>query len=101
MPLFIYADGATARGDAKVFAWKPSDAYIKLTRNHYRATSVIPVPPERRFPIVEGVFAPERAQDGREWRWLTTNAVVQLPHGPARSGRDGAAAGVLYDDRRR
>ncbi len=85
VPLFIYADGATARPDARVFRWKPSDAYIKLTRNHYRATSVIPLPPERRFRIVEGVFPPERDQDGREWRWLTPAATIQLPPGPARS----------------
>jgi len=84
VPLFIYADGATVRKDAQVFSWDPSDAYLKLTRNHYRATSVIPVPPGRRFRIVEGVYAPERDQDGREWRWLTTTAVVQLPDGPAR-----------------
>lgn len=97
VPLFIYADGATARQDAKVFSWNKSDAYIKLTRNHYRATSIIPMPPERRFRIVEGVYAPERDQDGREWRWLAPNAVLQLPHAPARSlfmrlGLPGAAA---------
>jgi hypothetical protein len=85
VPLFLYADGATARQDAKIFQWQPSDAYLKLTRNHYRASSIIPMPPERRFRIVEGVFAPERDQDGREWRWLAPSAVLQLPHGPARS----------------
>lgn len=85
VPLFIYADGGTTRRDAHFFLWKPSDAYLKLTRNHYRVTSIIPMPPERRFRIVDGVFAPERDQDGREWRWLSTDAVVQLPHGPARS----------------
>ncbi|HYR29644.1 MAG TPA: hypothetical protein VEU30_14335, partial [Thermoanaerobaculia bacterium] len=84
VPLFIYADGATVRKDAQVFEWAKSDAYLKLTRNHYRATSVIPVPPERRFRIVEGVYAPERDQDGREWRWLTTTSVIQVPDGPAR-----------------
>lgn len=97
VPLFVYADGATTRPDAKVFQWKKSDAYIKLTRNHYRTTSIIPMPPERRFRIVEGVYAPERDQDGREWRWLAPNAVLQLPHAPARSlflrlGLPGAAA---------
>lgn len=85
VPLFIYADGGTARKDAKVFAWKPTDAYKKLTRNHYRATSIIPVPPERRFRIVEGVYAPERDQEGREWRWLAPSASVQLPNGPERT----------------
>lgn len=84
VPLFIYADGGTARKDAKVFEWKPSDAYRKLTRNHYRATSIIPLPPERRFRIIEGVHAPERDQEGREWRWLGPAASLQLPGGPER-----------------
>ena len=84
VPLVIYADGATNREDAKVFRWEPSDAYIKLTRNHYRSVSVIPVPPERRFRKVEGVYAQEREQDGREWRWLAPTAVMQVPNGPAR-----------------
>lgn len=85
VPLFIYADGGTARKDAKVFEWKPTDAYKKLTRNHYRATSIIPVPPERRYRIVDGVYAPERDQEGREWRWLAPSASVQLPNGPERT----------------
>lgn len=85
VPLFIYADGATPRQDAKIFQWQPSDAYLKLTRNHYRSTSIIPMPPERRYRIAEGVYAPERDQDGREWRWLAPVATVQLPNGPARS----------------
>jgi hypothetical protein len=85
VPLFIYADGGTPRKDAKVFAWKPSDAYTKMTRNHYRATSIIPVPPERRFRIVEGVYAPERDQAGREWRWLAPSTSIQLPDGPERT----------------
>ncbi|HEX7706689.1 MAG TPA: hypothetical protein VF701_09565 [Thermoanaerobaculia bacterium] len=84
VPLFIYADGATSRSDARVFAWKPSDAYLKLTRNHYRATSIIPVPPERRFRAVRGVYAPEREQDGLEWRWLDPAAEIQLPQGGER-----------------
>jgi hypothetical protein len=84
VPLFIYADGATSRSDARVFAWKPSDAYLKLTRNHYRATSIIPVPPARRFRSVRGVYAPEREQDGLEWRWLDPAAEIQLPRGSER-----------------
>ncbi|HEX2123842.1 MAG TPA: hypothetical protein VHL59_19615, partial [Thermoanaerobaculia bacterium] len=85
VPLFIYADGATTRTDARVFRWKTSDAYEKLTRNHYRTASVIPVPPERRFRVVSGISVPERDQDGLEWRWLSSPAELQLPRGPARS----------------
>ena len=84
VPLLIYADGATQRKDAWVFRWHDTDAYRKLTRNHYRAVSVIPLPPERRFRGVEGVYAQERDQDGREWRWLAPSAQIQLPNGGAR-----------------
>ena len=84
VPLFIYADGATKREDAKVFRWDDSDAYRKLTRNHYRVASIIPVPPERRFRGVEGVYAQEREQDGLEWQWLAPIAQLQLPNGAAR-----------------
>jgi hypothetical protein len=83
--LFIYADGATSRPGARVFSWKPSDAYQKLTRNHYRASSIIPLPPEQRFRIVRGVYAPEREQDGLEWRWVDATAEIQLPSGPPRT----------------
>ena len=85
VPLFIYADGASSAPGAKVFRWWGSDAYSKLTRNHYRVVSIIPVPPERRFRVVSGIFAPEREIDGDEWRWLAPSAALQLPHGPART----------------
>jgi hypothetical protein len=83
--LFLYADGATARKDAKVFEWEASDVYRKLTRNHYRATSVIPLPPQRRFRIIDGIYAQERDQEGLEWRWIAQSASLQLPDGPART----------------
>lgn len=85
VPLFIYADGATRVPGSRVFTWDSSDAYVKLTRNHYRAISVIPVPPARRFRIVRGVFGQERTQEGREWRWMEPLAEIQLPDGPART----------------
>lgn len=84
VPLFIYADGASATPGTRVFAWKRTDAYEKLTRNHYRVVSIVPVPPERRFRVVEGVFGPERDPAGREWRWLSSPAALQLPPGRER-----------------
>jgi hypothetical protein len=84
VPLFIYADGGSHAPGARVFRWQPSDAYSKLTRNHYRVVSLIPVTPEQRFRAVRGVYAPEREQDGQDWRWLDSPAELQLPHGPAR-----------------
>lgn len=85
IPLFIYADGISHAADARVFRWSPSDAYSKLTRNHYRVVSLIPIGPEQRFRVVRGVYTTEREQDGDEWRWLDSPAELQLPHGRART----------------
>ena len=85
VPLFLYTDGASAQPGARVFRWSESDAYTKMTRNHYRVASIIPLPPQRRFRIVRGISATEREQDGREWRWLDSGAELQLPPGPPRA----------------
>ncbi len=85
VPLFLYADGVSHAPGARAFQWAPSDAYSKLTRNHYRVVSVIPMPPERRFRAVRGVYVPEREIEGDEWRWLDSPAAIQLPHGGART----------------
>jgi hypothetical protein len=84
VPLFIFANGASSQPGAKVFRWESSDAYSKLTRNHYRVASIIPVPPERRFRVVRNIHAPEREIDGLEWRWITSPGELQLAPGPAR-----------------
>lgn len=85
VPLFLYADGMSHAPGARVFRWMPSDAYSKLTRNHYRIVSLVPLPPGQRFRVIRGVYAPEREIDGDEWRWLGSPAELQLPHGPART----------------
>ncbi|HXG59700.1 MAG TPA: hypothetical protein VNL91_11820 [Thermoanaerobaculia bacterium] len=79
VPLFIYADGASRVPGAQTFRWAPSDAYSKLTRNHYRVASIIPLPPHRRFRPLRGVHAPEREPEGDEWRWLDRAAEIALP----------------------
>ena len=84
VPLFIFANGASSQPGAHTFRWQPSDAYSKLTRNHYRVASIIPVPPERRFRVVRNIHAPEREIDGLEWRWITSPGELQLPPAPAR-----------------
>ncbi|HEV8656995.1 MAG TPA: hypothetical protein VGS96_00065 [Thermoanaerobaculia bacterium] len=84
VPLFIYADGISHAPGSRTVRWLPSDAYSKLTRNHYRVVSLIPVPPESRFLILRGVYLTEREVEGEEWRWLDSPAELQLPHGPAR-----------------
>lgn len=79
VPLFIYADGASSIPGARVFKWEFSDAYNKLTRNHFRVVSIIPVPPERRFRTVRGLHPPEREPEGDEWRWSDGDTTLELP----------------------
>jgi len=81
VPLFMYADGSAETG--KTFRWWPSDAYTKLTRNHYRVVSIIPV--TNRFKVLRGVFTPEREAEGRGWRWISDAGEMQLGKGPERS----------------
>lgn len=77
--IVLYTDGE--RGDAPgvTFRWPDTDSYRKLTRQHYGAVSVIPVPAHHRFRAVEGIYAPERLRDGTSWRWLATRGVLTLP----------------------
>ena len=84
VPLFLYADGASREAGATTFRWQPSDAYSKLTRNHYRVVSIVPIPPEERFRTIRGIYGPEREPEGLAWRWLAPVAELQLPKGPAR-----------------
>ena len=84
LPLFLYADGAAAGEGARTFRWAPSDAYSKLTRNHYRVASIVPIEPGERFRPIRGIYGWEREPEGLAWRWLAPVAEMQLPPGPAR-----------------
>ena len=84
VPMFLYADGGTRHLQGRSFSWEPSDAYSKLTRNHYRVASIVPVPPESRFRNMRGVHGSERDTSGLAWRWLGPVAQIQLPRGGAR-----------------
>ncbi len=84
-PVFVLADGASDEPGAVTFSWRDSDAYGKLTRNHYRVISLVPVPQARRFRAVRGVYRPERTVRGQSWRWLAPAAEIALPDVGARS----------------
>src|SRR5258706_10141361 len=49
VPLVAFGDGGAFGAGAKTFAWPDSDAYGKLTRQHYRVISLEPVGPNDRF----------------------------------------------------
>lgn len=78
-PVVLFADGGSKSPEAKVFSWPPSDAYGKLTRNHYLQVTLDPIRAEERFAPVAGVYALERTIDGAEWRWLKKEATIRLP----------------------
>jgi len=63
---------------ARVFAWPDWDGYGKLTRGHYRAVSLLPVPASSLYRTVAGVFPIERDDHGLEWRWLGAEARIAV-----------------------
>lgn len=78
-PMVLLADGGSTAPDAKVFSWRESDAYGKLTRNVFRNITVDPIRAEERYVPKQGVFALERNPKGEEWRWLAPAATLVLP----------------------
>jgi 4-amino-4-deoxy-L-arabinose transferase-like glycosyltransferase len=81
IPLALLADGGSHDPDARTFSWPESDAYGKLTRNHYRVVTADTVTKAERYAPVEGVYALERTIAGQEWRWLAPSAAIALPRG--------------------
>jgi hypothetical protein len=77
-PIFELTDSAVNGPGGKVFRWDTPDAYSKLTRNHYGAVSVLPMPTARRFLAVRGIWPPER-KGAESWRWLGAQATIALP----------------------
>lgn len=79
VPLFVLADGGSRSRRASVFEWPDSDAYGKVTTERYRVVSLLSFPPETRYRSLGGLYSFERTPDGREWRWVAGDAVIQLP----------------------
>jgi len=79
VPMVLWADGERGSAEGFTFDWPDTDAYGKLTRRHYGAVSVIPLPAAQRFRVVGGVFPPERRRDGTSWRWIGARGIIELP----------------------
>jgi hypothetical protein len=77
-PIFELTDSAVTGPGGKVFRWEMTDAYSKLTRDHYGAVSVLPMPAERRFLAVRGIWPPER-KGSQTWRWVGAQGTIVLP----------------------
>lgn len=82
LPLFLLGDGESTWPDARTFRWPESDAYGKLTRNHYRVVSLSPIPPSHRYAAGPGVFLFEPNVREERFRWLAPEAsLVVYPRG--------------------
>ena len=77
-PLYLLAEGESAWPGAVTFRWPDSDAYRRLTRNHYRVVSVSPIPPGWRFQSVRGIHGWEPSDREAKWRWLDADAALLL-----------------------
>jgi hypothetical protein len=82
LPLYLLGDGESTWPDARTFRWPESDAYGKLTRNHYRVVSLSPIPPSHRYAAGPGVFLFEPNVREERFRWLAPEAsLVVYPRG--------------------
>jgi hypothetical protein len=82
-PLWLFAEGESRRPGAANFAWPDSDAYRRLTRNHYRVVSLTPLVPDF-FQAVRGVHDWEPSALDPRWRWLQRAATLRVfPRGAA------------------
>jgi MFS family permease len=75
---WLLAEGRSHWPGTVLFRWPFSDAYPKLTRNHYRVVSLSPVPRERCFQSVRGVYPWEPNILDARWRWLGPEADLRI-----------------------
>jgi hypothetical protein len=75
---WLLAEGESRWPGAVTFRWPDSDPYHKLTRDHYRVVSLSPIPLDRRFKIVRGVYGWEPTLLDARWRWLDADAAISI-----------------------
>jgi hypothetical protein len=76
--VYLLAEGESGWRGAVTFRWPDSDAYRRLTRNHFREVSLSPIPPDRRFQVVRGVYGWEPNMRHARWRWLGPDAAIRI-----------------------
>jgi len=77
-PDFLLGDGDSVWPGTMRFLWPESDAYGKLSRGHLRVVSVSPIPPDRWYVPLRGVYAFEPSLRQPLWRWLGPDAAIRL-----------------------
>ncbi|HEV8581073.1 MAG TPA: glycosyltransferase family 39 protein [Thermoanaerobaculia bacterium] len=76
--VYLLAEGESHWQGAVAFRWPKSDAYRRLTRNHYRVVSLSPIPADYRYQIVRGVYGWEPTVRDARWRWLDADAAIRI-----------------------
>lgn len=74
--VYLLAEGESRWQGAVTFRWPKSDAYRRLTRNHYRVVSLSPISPDFRFQAVRGVYGWEPNIRDARWRWMDADAAI-------------------------
>ena len=77
-PDFLLGDGESTWPGTMRFLWPDSDAYGKLSRGHLRVVSLSPIPPDRWYVPLHGVYAFEPSLRQPLWRWLGPDAAIRL-----------------------
>jgi len=77
-PDFLLGDGESNWPGAVTFLWPESDPRGKLTRGHFRVVSVSPIPSDRWYAPLRGVFAAEPSLRQPLWRWMGPDASIGL-----------------------
>jgi dolichyl-phosphate-mannose-protein mannosyltransferase len=77
VPVYLLSEGDSGREGAMTFRWPDSDAYHRLTRNHYRVVSLTPLQPGF-VQAVRGVYPWEPSALDARWRWLERAATLRV-----------------------
>jgi hypothetical protein len=77
-PAWLVAEGESHWPGAVTFRWPDSDAYHKLTRDHYRVVSLSPIPLDHRFQSVRGVRRWQPSLLDARYRWLEADAAIRI-----------------------
>ncbi len=78
-PAVLFGEGSSLAPDALVFRWPDSDAYGKITRNHYRTVTLDPLEPRERFVGLRGLGPWQSSDGGARWRWVEQSAEIEIP----------------------
>ena len=81
LEVWILVDGYSDVEGTQVFSWPESREYQRLTRNHYRVVSLVPLEPARRYLPMDGVYSWEWSPNYATWRWLDVAAEIRVPPG--------------------